>query len=108
MTRCGIVTDEVIFFRDDPTVERFVKHDLAALQPEIIYISSDEVWLTERGFDLLSEYSTSVPSGKADGKVWACNTRSERGWIMREYVDMGDPTRWTIKDRRITIGSRFP
>lgn len=103
-TRCGIVNEsEIIFFPDDPIVEKYVARDLKRLCPEILYMDSDAVTMTRIGFDMLPEYSTSLPTGKADGKVWKCDTRSERGWIMREYVDNGDPSRWSIKDRKITV-----
>lgn len=101
--RCGIVFEsEVMFFPDDPIVERFVKIDLRKFCPEVLYIDSDAVTLTQTGFQMLSEYSTSLPTGKADGKVWKRRLK-DKSWRLCEYVDKGDPTRWSIHEWKITV-----
>lgn len=102
-TRCGIVNEtDVIFFPDDPIVECCVKRDLRVFTSEVLYMDSDAVTMTQTGFQMLSEYSTSLPTGKADGKVWK-RRLDDRSWRLCEYVDKGDPTRWSIREWKITV-----
>ena len=48
----------------------------------------NEVWMSQKEFDNLLEYSTTIPTGVTIGKVW-----KRRGlgnsWFMGEYVDVG-------------------
>lgn len=56
--------------------------------------------MTQKEFDAVLEYSSSIPTGTDLGKKW--KRRCTDGWVMGEYYDIGSTTevgiRWsTIK-----------
>jgi len=98
----------VVTYRpDSAVVERFVARDLAELRPEVVHADAEQVIVTTRGFGLLHEYSTSKPTGVADGKVWKSLT-TDAGWVLREYVDDGHPDGLLTVTRRLEVLDMTP
>jgi hypothetical protein len=98
--------DEVVFTPDDKTVERYTRKDLEYLNRHIITIGRTFVQVDSVGFGLLLDYSCSLPTGQADGKVWKRRvkyTDGSAGWQMGEYVDVGDPKRYAIRWRHMLV-----
>lgn len=90
---------------EDP-VEHYAAQLLAELAPEILAVDDSAVIMTARGVDLLPEYSSSLPTGKCDGKVWKCardRRDASQGWWLAEYVDVGEPGYINITWREILL-----
>lgn len=70
-------------------VSPFVARDLAALAPHLLRVDRKQVAITATGLGMLPEYSTSLPTGKADGKVWKARNHGTRRsrWLLAEYVE---------------------
>ena len=76
-----------------PDVQRFVAAILAANEKEredVVKKARPRLRLTQREFDCLPEYSTTVPTGTTIGKRW--KRRSREGWHVGEYYDIGSKT----------------
>ena len=60
-------------------------------QPDHHQMAFDEthVLMTDRDFDDLGEYSTSIPSGVYEGKMWKCLQRGV--WYLRWFGVSDDP-----------------
>jgi len=67
--------------------------------------SDRTAWMTQREFDRMNEYSTSMPTGVVEGKRW--KRKEESRWYMGEYhslEDIGDNRiKYKIRWRRIVI-----
>lgn len=64
--------------------------------------------LSRRAFEALREYSCSIPTGVAVGKVWRCDrnfgTGKDPDWCIREYVrHPTDPSRVTVETREVEV-----
>lgn len=70
-------------------------------------LMDDEVAIVpEADFKSLSEYSTSIPTGVCDGKVWKRNLSfaGGKGWTLLFYEqDPDDPGQCFIRQRRLII-----
>jgi hypothetical protein len=71
----------------------------------------EEVELTQKELDELSEYSCSEPTGIVYGKRWKKNVHAynpaargrEPAWLMGEYSAGTDPTKYRTQYRRVQI-----
>lgn len=84
-------------------VEHYTAIDLRELAPEIRWVSRKQCAITARGLGMLKEYSTSLPTGQADGKVWKRCGYGRSRWVLGEYVDTGDPKRIGIRWRELLV-----
>ena len=76
-------------------------------------VTMETVYLSQKEFDELLDYSCSVPTGQTIGKRWRCRNDyydASRGWLMGEYIpDPNDEPGWVaIKWRKIVIGTPPP
>lgn len=74
-------------------------------QPSKNQIDIDGVHATmsKKSFDLLREYSSTLPSGVYEGKMWKCCNKN--AWLLCWYdvANDGDPNKCSIKTRKILI-----
>jgi len=58
-------------------------------------MKEDCIALTQEAFDVLPNYSHSIPTGTTIGKQWKClvkRNREDKGtWYMKEYTTHPDP-----------------
>ena len=68
------------------------------------------IYITQGMFDKLLEYSCSLPTGTALGKVWKCR-RPYKGdnpiWYLGRYVEHQDPLLVAIEWRLVEISTPF-
>lgn len=73
-------------------------------QPTIdeIVVDNEVAMMTQETFDLLAEYSLSIPTGKIPGKMW--KTFTGKGWYLRWYRDELQADEYIyIESRRIVL-----
>lgn len=69
---------------------------------EEIAIDDDVALMSQKTFNVLLNYSHTLPSGKYEGKMWKAHFSD--GWYLRWYVnDPDDPQGLLIPSRRIVI-----
>ena len=62
--------------------------------------SENEVFMDDNTFKQLKNYSTSVPTGCYEGKMW--KSLGAKGWYLRWYANL-NPTHCQIKSKLIFI-----
>lgn len=80
-------------------------------QPDrkLIQISPEHAYMSQKAFDELHEYSSSIPSGKYEGKMWKSHARWREGekiidqWSLVWYDVDPDPNMLSIKKRVIIV-----
>lgn len=76
-------------------------------QPLTSEITIDETHalMSQQTFEQLQEYSTSIPSGVYDGKMWRAQTqrRNRIVWLLRWYDRSDSPMCSSLKSREILI-----
>jgi hypothetical protein len=83
----------------DPLGSSWVQPARSELQ-----IDNEDVRMSQKAFDKLLEYSTSIPSGKYPGKMWKLNRplRSDI-WYLSWYSESSEPGMLDIHYRKIVI-----
>jgi len=74
------------------------------VQPDKNKIVIDETHaiMSTKILNQLSEYSSSIPTGVYEGKMWKCNDR-KGGWLLCWFGPSKDPTMCSINNRKIII-----
>lgn len=74
------------------------------IQPSLDAIAIDDTHalMNARAFELLHEYSTTIPSGVYAGKMWKASRRGE-WWLKWFGIVQGNPEVCSINNRRILI-----
>ncbi len=74
-------------------------------QPENIDVEIDDTYamMTKESFDLLKNYSMSVPSGIYIGKMWKAQARISLVWYLRWYKEYPQDPSKCIWDQRIIL-----
>jgi hypothetical protein len=67
-----------------------------------IEIDGEYALMNEESFKLLPEYSSTLPSGIYDGKMWKCNSKVE-GWLLGWYATCEDPNYYKTCAKKIKI-----
>jgi hypothetical protein len=80
-------------------------HEMGAhwSQPRTIdmTITDTQVVMKKKDFELLKEYSRSLPSGVYHGKMWKCHAKD--GWYLCWYGEHIDPNKVSINTRVIIL-----
>lgn len=86
-----------------------IERESAAMRPYYttatdlgIVLEPERALLSRQAFDLLLEYSLTLPTGKYLGKVWK-RKKSEDEWVLGEYVADPDPKMVGIVWREIVL-----
>jgi hypothetical protein len=66
---------------------------------ESIIIDNDHALMTEQVFNALKEYSSSIPSGTYEGKMWKMQHGGK--WFLRWYEATDEFSKVAIKSREI-------
>lgn len=74
-------------------------------QPETgqVLIDDTHALLTEAEFNMLADYSASMPSGVYDGKMWKCLDREALGWLLCWYGPSTKPDHCSVNTRKIIL-----
>ena len=74
--------------------------EVAATDPKL----SDNILLTQEAFDVLPNYSSTIPTGAWPGKQWKRKCKGEDNWWLGEYYEKeGDKEFTYINWTKITI-----
>jgi hypothetical protein len=68
---------------------------------EEIVILGTHAYMTQKSFDALAEYSTSIPTGVYPGKMWKSNVKG--GWYLRWFGEHEDPNKCSNHHRVIVV-----